>query len=93
MQVTDPAPTEIDAATAPAFLAAMCEATDWADNRAVVIDCSAITFMDSSAFHAISAAHHYAIEHDHALVIRGLAESCRRVVRICDPRNKITIEP
>jgi anti-anti-sigma factor len=93
MQVTDQALTEIDVATAPAFLAAMCEMVDWAGTRAVVIDCSAITFMDSSACHALRAAHDYAIEHDHVVVIRGLAENCQRVLRICDPRCELTIEP
>ena len=92
MQVTYPALTEIDIATAPAFLAAMREAIDWADSRTVVIDCSAIFFMDTSGFHALSDAHDYAIEHDHFLVIRGLVENCRRVARICDPRNELLIE-
>lgn len=91
MQIVCEALTEIDMATAPAFLAEMREAIDWADNRAVVIDCSAITFMDSNAFHALIEAHDYAIEHDHVLVIRGLAKNCLRVVRICDPGNELTI--
>jgi anti-anti-sigma factor len=85
MQVTPQTRTEIDFATAPAFLAEMCEAIDWADNRAVFIDCSAITFMDSSAVHAIIDAHDYAIQHNHVLVLRRLTESCRQVIRICDP--------
>lgn len=93
MQVTYQALTEIDIASAPAFVVAMREAIDWADNRVVVIDCSAITFMDSSAFHALQHAHDYAIAHDHLLVLRGLAENCRRLVRLCDLRNEITIEP
>ncbi len=93
MQVTYQALTEIDVASAPAFLVAMREAIDWADNRAVVIDCSAITLMDSNAFHALHDAHDYAIAHDHLLVLRGLAENCRRLERICDLRNEITIEP
>ena len=91
MQVMDRALTEIDMATAPAFLAAMCEMIEWADNRAVVIDCSAITFMDSSAFHALAQAHLYAIAHDHRLIISGLAPQCERVIGICDNRNGLTI--
>jgi anti-anti-sigma factor len=93
MQATCDAFVEIDMATASAFLAAMCEMIDWADNRAVIIDCSAITFMDSSAFHALMDAHAYAIDHDHALVIRGLAKNCARVARLCDDGNVLTIEP
>ena len=93
MQVMDQALTEIDIATAPAFLAAMCEMIDWADNRRAVIDCSAITFMGSDAFHALIAAHDYAIARDHVLVIRGLAPHCLRVLRICDPGNELAIGP
>ena len=89
VQVTSQTPTEIDGATAPAFLAEMCEAIDWADNRAVVIECSAITFMDSSAIHALFDAREYAIAHDHVLVVRGLPENCLRVVRICDPGHEL----
>jgi anti-anti-sigma factor len=93
MRDTCEAPREIDMATAPAFLAVMCEMVDCVGNRAVVIDCSAITFMDSSALHALMDAHEYAIEHDHVLVIRGLAEHCLRIARICDHGNVLTIEP
>ena len=70
----------------------MREAIDWADNRAVVIDCSAITFMDSSAFRALVDAHEYAIAQNHVLVLRGLAENCLQLMRIWDPRNEITID-
>ena len=93
MLVTDGALTEIDMLTAPAFLAEMRDAIDWADNRAVVVDCSAITFMGSCAFHALRDAHDYAIEHDHVLVIRGLTARCLRIMRICDPGHELTIEP
>lgn len=84
---------EIDFATAPAFVEAMRDAIDSATDRTVFIDCSAITFMDSSAFHALVDAHDYASTHDHELVIRGLAENCARLVRICDIENEFTIEP
>ncbi|HTK14827.1 MAG TPA: STAS domain-containing protein [Acidimicrobiia bacterium] len=92
MQVTYQALTEIDIATAPAFREAMFEMIDWTDEPAVVIDCSAITFMDSSAFHALKDANRHAIEHGHVLVLRGLRTNCLRLVRICDRRNEIAIE-
>ena len=92
MQATEPL-REIDIATAPAFLVAIREMIDGADNRAVVIDCSGITFMDSSAFHALMAAHDYAVSQDHSLVLYGLAEPCARIVRICDVANLLTIAP
>jgi anti-anti-sigma factor len=82
---------EIDLATAPAFLAAMREMIDCAPNRPVVIDCSMITFMDSSAYHALVEAHRYASTHDHLLVIKGLAPNCDRVIGICDDRKVLTV--
>jgi anti-anti-sigma regulatory factor len=62
----------------------MREAIDWADNRAVVIDCSAITFMDSGAFHALQDAHDYAIAHDHLLVLQGWPRTAVGLCGICD---------
>ncbi len=93
MQVTTgEALREIDLATAPGFLAAIREMIDRAGSRAVVIDCAGITFMDSSAYHALREAHDYAIEHGRQLVIRGLAEHCARVISICDQSNALTID-
>ena len=92
MQVTE-ALREIDLATAPAFTVAICEMIDWAENRTVVIDCSAITFMDSSGYHALMEAHDYAVSQDHSLVLYGLAENCARMLRICDPDNVLTVAP
>jgi anti-anti-sigma factor len=83
---------EVDLFTAPAFAAAMRAEIDWADNRAVFIDCSAIVFMDSGAFHALVYAHRYAIDHGQMLVIRNLRPNCARVIRLCDPDNELTIE-
>ena len=83
---------EIDLSTAPAFLESMCDAIDSPTDRTVFIDCSAITFMDSSAIYALLDARDHALKYDRVLVIRGLAENCARVVRICDQRNEFTIE-
>jgi anti-anti-sigma factor len=91
MLATDTDPREIDLATAPAFLAAIRDMIDCAPNRSVVVDCSAITFMDSSAYHALVAAHRYASTRDHLLVIRGLAPNCERVIGICDDRRVLAI--
>jgi anti-anti-sigma factor len=91
MQATS-AIREIDLATAPAFLESMCDAIDSATDRTVFIDCSAITFMDGSAIHALLDARDHALKQDRVLVIRGLAENCARVVRICDQRHEVTIE-
>jgi anti-anti-sigma factor len=86
------ASVEVDLFTASAFAAAIRAEIDWADNRAVYIDCSAIAFMDSGAFHALVYAHRYAIDHGHLLVIRNLRPNCARVIRLCDPDNELTIE-
>jgi anti-anti-sigma factor len=83
---------EVDLSTAPAFAAALRAEIDSADSRDVFIDCSAITFMDSSAFHALVYAHRYAIEHDHWLVIGNLYPNCARVLRMCDCHHELTIE-
>jgi anti-anti-sigma factor len=83
---------EIDLCTAPAFAAAMRAEIDWADNRAVFIDCAGIIFMDSAAFHALVDAHRYAIEHGHLLVIRNLRPNCARAMRMCDRKDELTID-
>jgi anti-anti-sigma factor len=83
---------EVDLLTAPAFAAAMRAEIDWAHNRAVFIDCSAIVFMDIGAFHALVYAHRYAIDHGHRLVVRNLSPSCARFVHLCDTDNELTIE-
>jgi len=83
---------EIDLCTAPGFAATMRTEIDWVDNRAVFIDCSDITFMDSSAFHALVDADRYALEHGHLLIIRNLRSNCARVVRLCDSNHELTID-
>ena len=86
------ASVEVDLFTAPAFAAAMRAEIDWADNRAVFIDCSAITSMDTSAFHALVYGHRYALDHGHLLVIRNLQQNCVRAIRLCDRHNELRIE-
>ena len=82
---------EVDLFTTAAFAAALRTEIDWAYRRAVFIDCSAITFMDSSAFHALVYAHRYAADHGHRLVLRNLRPNCARVIRLCDSDNELTI--
>jgi len=91
-RVCEPTTRKIDLFTAPAFAAAIRAEIDWADNRAVFIDCSAITFMDSSAFHALVYAHRYAIDHGHLLTIRNLRWNCARTIRRYDAHNELRIE-
>jgi anti-anti-sigma factor len=87
------ASVEVDLSTAPAFAAALRGEIDGADSRIVFIDCSAITFMDSSAFQALIYAHRYATEHGHRLVVGNLRPNCNLAIRLCDWNNELTIEP
>ena len=89
--ITESTTREIDLSTAAAFAAAMRTEIDWAHGRTVFIDCSAITFMDSSAVHALVYAHRYAIEQDHLLIIGNLQPSCARVVKLCNDNNELRI--
>ena len=85
------ASVEVDLSTTAAFAAALRTEIDWAYRRAVFIDCSAITFMDSSAFHALVYAHRYAADRGHRLVLRNLRPNCARLIRLCDSDNELTI--
>ncbi len=82
---------EIDFLAAPAFATTMRSAIDQAEDRNVFIDCRAVTFMDSSGFHALADANGYANEHGHRLVIVNLHPNCARVVRLCDTAGDLTI--
>jgi anti-anti-sigma factor len=83
---------EIDAATAPAFLTSMRSVIDGAEHAAVFVDCSAVTFMDSAAFHALVAATLYAAGRGHHIVVRGLRSHSARMLRMCDLHDELAIE-
>ena len=83
---------EIDMMTAPALGAGMRAAIDEAGERDVFVDCTEVTFMDSSAFYALVDANRYAVERDRRLVIRGLQPNCSRVISLCDWANELVFE-
>ena len=83
---------EIDLATVPAFAEALRDAIDGADASPVFVDCAAITFMDSSAFHALVAGTRYSRSRDRRLTIRDLNPNCARVLDLCDWDDELTIE-
>lgn len=85
-------PGEVDVASAPAFVASMRAAIDAAEHAAVFIDCSAVTFMDSAAFHALVDASTYAANRGHHVVIRGLPWHAARMLRMCDFYDELAIE-
>jgi anti-anti-sigma factor len=82
---------EIDLATGDALLSAVRGLVDRAEEAVVVVDCSEFIFMDSAAFHALVAATEYAARRGHTLVIRNLAPSCARVIRLFDFERELRI--
>jgi len=83
---------EIDIATAGGFRDGLYEAVDGSRWARVVVDCSAVEFMDSSAFHALVAATEYAARRGRTLVIRGARELHEELLRICDFDGDLNIE-
>jgi anti-anti-sigma factor len=83
---------ELDVATSPAFITATLTAIDAATDHTVVIDCGAITFMDSSAYYAMVALTRYALARGHPLVLKNLTVLCARVLSLCDWDHELTIE-
>jgi len=91
MQGTCGVSVEIDLSTAPAFAAAIGAQIDGAARPTVRIDCTSVTFMDSSAFHALIYATRYATGHGHRLVVSNLRPNCARLIRLCDWDHELTI--
>lgn len=83
---------EIDFATASVLSGDLHDAIDNSDTEQVVLDCSGLTFIDSSGFHALVEATAYAVGNDHTLVIRHMAPSCARVIQLCDWDNELRLE-
>jgi anti-anti-sigma factor len=65
---------------------------DASDEALVSVDCSDVTFMDSSGFHVLVGATSYATRRGHTLVIRNLPPSCRRLIYLCDWDNELCLE-
>ena len=84
---------EIDAATAPQLRRNLRAAIDLADTVLVVIDFSLVTFIDSTAYHALIDATKYAAARDHVLVIRNVQPFHARVLRLCDHGNDLNLDP
>jgi anti-anti-sigma factor len=85
---------ELDAVSAPAFIAATRIAIDQAqDHTFVVVDCLTVTFMDSSAYHAMIDVTRYARERGHPLVVRNVSRLPAWVLSFCDWDDELTVEP
>ena len=83
---------ELDVATSPAFITATITAIDASTDGTVVVDCSAIRFMDSSAFYAMAALTRYAATRGHPLIVGNVQRQCARVLNFCDTDQELKIE-
>jgi anti-anti-sigma factor len=83
---------EIDRSTDGAFRANLIELIELCDQPIVNVDLAAVTFMDSSAYHALIAANEYGRVRGHVLVLRNLSAQCAKVIRLCDQDNELRIE-
>ncbi len=83
---------EIDMATASAFKARLHHAIVTSQTVRVVVDCSELTFMDSTGFHVLVDETRYAARRHHMLVIRNMSPACARVLAVCDWDNELHIE-
>jgi anti-anti-sigma factor len=92
MQGAGTAIVELDVATSPAFIAATITAIDASDDHTVVVDCSAVTFMDSSAFYAMVALTEYAAARGHPLIVGNVQPQCAWVLNFCNTDQELAIE-
>ncbi|MGZ4691901.1 MAG: STAS domain-containing protein [Acidimicrobiia bacterium] len=92
MQGAGTAIIELDFATSPAFITATITAIDASSDRPVVVDCTAITFMDSSAYHAMAALTRYAAARGRDLIVSNLQPQCAWVLNFCNTDRELTIE-
>ena len=83
---------EVDRATAAVFQDRLYDAIDNSADEVVIVDCSAVTFMDSTGYHALVNATEYAFRHGHTLVVRNMSSSCARLLRICDSDHELHLQ-
>jgi anti-anti-sigma factor len=83
---------DFDLATAPRLMVDLRDTVDACDEALVSVDCSDVTFMDSSGFHVLVDATAYAARRGHTLVIRDLSPFCERLIRLCDWDHALCIE-
>jgi anti-anti-sigma factor len=83
---------EIDLLTAPALSAGLHDAIDRSDDALVAVDCSGVTFMDSSGYEVLVDATEYAARHGHTLVIRNASTSCTRLFRVFEAEAELRFD-
>ena len=92
MQGAGTVTAELDVATTPAFITATISAIDASSDHTVVVDCAAVSFMDSSAFYAMVALTKYAATCGHPLVVCNVKPQCAWVLNFCNTDQELTIE-
>jgi anti-sigma B factor antagonist len=83
---------EIDVASASLFHDDLFDAIDNSADEVIVIDCSGVTFIDSSGYQVLVEATEYAIRHGHTVSIRNLSPHCAGVLRFYDRDNELHVE-
>ena len=83
---------DIDLANAQAIADALCEAID-RTSTGLLVDLSAVPFMDSSAMAMLIRVHAHALERGCAVTWRGLQPGPTRVIKITGLDNLLLFEP
>lgn len=83
---------EIDLFTAPRFSAGIHDAIDRSDNALVAVDCSGVTFMDSSGYEVLVDATDYAARHGRTLVVRNASRPCRALFRVFEADGELRFD-
>jgi anti-sigma B factor antagonist len=83
---------EIDADTAPQFADALDIAVEL-PSPLLIIDMSAVTFIDSAACGALEHTREHAERTDVGLRLRGVTPSCRRVLELANLDTLFTFTP
>jgi anti-anti-sigma factor len=83
---------EVDADTAPQFTDALDIAARL-PSPLLIIDMSAVTFIDSSACHALVRTRQHADRAGMGLQLRGMTPSCRRVLELTNLDKLFTLIP
>ena len=80
------APREIDSATAPSFASCLEGASD------LVVDCSAVEFIDSSGLRVLLEAREVRMPHGRTLVLRSPTPAVMRLLEITSTDELFAIE-
>ena len=83
---------EIDLFTAPGLSSGLHEAIDRSDDAIMAVDCSGVTFMDSSGYEVLVDATEYAARLGRTLVIRNASRPAARLFRIFEAEDELRFD-